>query len=63
MKNSWVMITGAGLGAGLMYLSDPVMGKRRRAVARDKLVRARHEIDDALDVTTRDITNRTRGLW
>ena len=63
MKNSWAMITGAGLGAGLMYLYDPVMGKRRRALARDKFVRARHEIDDALDVTTRDVTNRTRGLW
>ena len=63
MKNSWAMIAGAGLGAGLMYLSDPVMGKRRRALARDKLVRARHGIDGALDVTTRDVTNRTRGLW
>lgn len=28
----------AGLGAGLMYLFDPVEGRRRRALARDKAI-------------------------
>jgi hypothetical protein len=59
MKYSWAIIA----GAGLMYLNDPQMGKRRRALVRDKLVRATHKIDEALDVTRRDLTNRTGGFW
>jgi hypothetical protein len=52
MKYSWAIIA----GAGLMYLNDPQMGKRQRALVRDKLVRATHKIDEALDVTRRDLT-------
>jgi uncharacterized membrane protein len=63
MKKGLAMMVGAGVGAGLMYLYDPRMGRRRRALTRDKLLGLGHRIDDAIDVTLRDLTNRTVGLW
>jgi hypothetical protein len=52
----------AGLGAGLMYLLDPAGGGRRRALARDKAVRAYHVGSDALRKSSRDLGNRSKGL-
>lgn len=37
-ESAW--IGAAGLGAGLMYLSDPDRGKRRRALVRDQAARS-----------------------
>ncbi|MBX6311440.1 MAG: CsbD family protein [Isosphaeraceae bacterium] len=51
-----------GLGAGLMYYLDPDRGRRRRALVRDQLIHALHELDDAVEVTMRDFTNRARGF-
>jgi uncharacterized membrane protein len=51
-----------GLGAGLMYLFDPLVGRRRRALVRDKLTRFRHKASDAIDMTRRDMNNRITGL-
>jgi hypothetical protein len=53
---------GAGLGAGLMYLLDPQGGGRRRALARDKAVRAYHTGSEALRKSSVDLANRSRGL-
>src|SRR5438094_824144 len=53
----------AGLGAGLMYVFDPVQGRRRRALVRDQFVHALHELDDAIGVTFRDVSHRSSGLW
>ena len=55
------VLVGAGAGAGLMYLLDPDLGNRRRALMRDQLVRAGHVTGDAVDVTSRDVRNRARG--
>jgi hypothetical protein len=52
-----------GLGAGLMYYLDPDRGRRRRALVRDQLVHALHAIDTAIGVASRDMRNRSRGLW
>ena len=49
------VLVGAGAGAGLMYLLDPDLGNRRRALMRDQLVRAGHVTGDAVDVTSRDV--------
>jgi uncharacterized membrane protein len=51
-----------GLGALLMYIFDPHAGRRRRALARDKLTRLAHKTGDAIDVTSRDLKNRAIGL-
>jgi uncharacterized membrane protein len=56
------LISGLSLGAGLMYVFDPQIGRRRRAVARDKVVHFRHKTADAIDVSLRDLKNRTFGL-
>jgi uncharacterized membrane protein len=63
MNKGLTMIVSASAAAGLMYLYDPQMGRRRRAMMRDKLIHIAHRIDDAVDVTSRDLTNRAVGLW
>ena len=63
MNRGLGIIMGAGVGAGLMYFYDPQMGRRRRALMRDQLISLGHQIDDAVDVTTRDLSNRAAGLW
>jgi len=56
------LFAGAAVGAGLMYLLDPEGGRRRRALLRDQLVSAAHKTTDAVDATSRDMTNRARGV-
>ena len=53
---------GLGLGTGLMYLLDPDRGRRRRALLRDKGARAVRKTGDCIEVTKRDLANRTQGI-
>ncbi len=53
---------GLGLGTGLMFLLDPARGRRRRALLRDKAVWAARKTGDCVEVTARDLRNRTQGL-
>jgi hypothetical protein len=55
-------LTGLGVGAGLMYVFDPQMGRRRRALARDKAVSLAHQAQDTGRVVARDMANRAQGL-
>lgn len=55
-------LAAALVGAGVMYLLDPDGGRRRRALVRDQLVRAANRTGDAVDATSRDVTNRARGV-
>jgi len=57
---SWVC--GVGVGAGLVFLLDPTGGARRRALIRDKVVRASRKTRHAVDTTGRDLGNRMTGL-
>ena len=45
-----------------MYLFDPVVGRRRRARAKDQGVHLLHQTSDAAEVTQRDLRNRAKGL-
>jgi uncharacterized membrane protein len=56
------LIGGLGLGAGLMYVFDPLVGKRRRAAVRHKMVHFAHKTADAIDVTSRDLKNSAVGI-
>jgi hypothetical protein len=56
------VLLGAVIGAGVMYLLDPDGGRRRRALLRDQLVSAGHKTSDAVGATSRDVTNRARGV-
>lgn len=50
------------LGAGLMYMFDPLGGRRRRALVRDKVVHLLNKAGDAAGSTGRDLRNRARGV-
>src|SRR5437763_15093221 len=62
MDRAFALLAGAGLGAGLMYILDPDLGRRRRALVRDKAVRLANKAQDAACVVSRDMQNRARGL-
>ena len=62
MNNRFKILGSLGLGALLMYTLDPQAGRRRRALARDKLDRLTYKASDAVNVTARDLQNRVRGL-
>jgi hypothetical protein len=62
MDKKVAMIAGAAIGVGLMYFADPRMGRRRRALVGDQLVRARRTLNRSALITSRDLTNRARGL-
>ena len=53
---------GIGLGMAVGFMLDPSAGRRRRALARDKMTRATRKTRDAVDATARDIANRSRGI-
>jgi hypothetical protein len=50
------------IGALATYFFDPVEGRRRRALLRDKLAHARHEIEDYAEGTAKDLRNRAQGF-
>lgn len=50
------------LGAGLMYFADPGAGRRRRRRARDRAIRAGHQVRSATVRTAADVRHRARGL-
>jgi hypothetical protein len=62
MNTAWSLLGGFGLGAGLMYLFDSQQGRRRRALVRDKAVRAAHQAEEGLGKLRRDLANRVTGL-
>jgi hypothetical protein len=45
-----------------MYLMDPNLGRRRRAVARDKAARLYSDASWAIDKTRKDVQNRASGV-
>jgi BON domain len=60
--NTREILAGAGVGAALAYMLDPQAGGRRRALVRDKMVRASRTTRDGVDAVARDMANRTRGI-
>jgi uncharacterized membrane protein len=55
-------LTGFLLGSAAMYFADPDRGRRRRAVARDKVVACWKDLTRQLDKAERDSWNRARGI-
>ncbi|HET9215943.1 MAG TPA: BON domain-containing protein [Terriglobia bacterium] len=61
--NKEMIAIGTGLaGAGLMYLLDPTLGRRRRALFLDKTGRYSRAVGRGLDTTARDLGTRIQGL-
>lgn len=55
------IVGGIALGAAAMYLLDPRSGRRRRALARDRLVHYLNVAESALGRTIHDAGNRAQG--
>lgn len=58
--NLWL---GLGLGAAAAFIADPLSGRRRRALARDQVVKAARKTREGLDATAKDVANRATGLF
>lgn len=56
------LLAGMGLGAGLMYLCDPNLGRRRRALVLDQLEHLKHCAEDYVDSVQCDLSNRAAGV-
>jgi hypothetical protein len=56
------LIVGAIVGAAAMYLLDPDKGKRRRAIARDKLRSIAAQSTEFAGKATRDFSHRMQGV-
>jgi uncharacterized membrane protein len=56
------ILLATGLGSGLMYLLDPRGGRRRRAMAADKIRSAGRKTGRFTGKMARDLTNRARGV-
>lgn len=58
-------LAGLVVGVGLMYLLDPDRGRRRRALVRDQVVSAGHdlgELGETLGAKARHVRNQAAGL-
>lgn len=56
------MVAGAALGAAAMFVFDPVRGRRRRAIARDKAYSFVCDARDLVSTAARDIRYRAQGV-
>lgn len=55
-------LSGIALGAVAMYLADPAQGRRRRALAQDKMRKFTHKTGGAFNAAVHDASNRLSGL-
>src|SRR2546430_333443 len=62
MNKAVLAVSGLGLGVGLMFILDPERGRRRRAAVRDRATNAWKHSGKVVSKTSRDLTNRTRGV-
>lgn len=56
------LLSGIAIGAAATWVMDPDRGRRRRALMRDKAIRASRVTGEVLDTTMHDIYNRSRGI-
>jgi hypothetical protein len=61
MNRTLLLASALGIGAGLEYAFDPERGRRRRAIARDKLAHVARVAKDGFIIAARDGVNRSIG--
>jgi hypothetical protein len=61
LERDMTLLSGMAIGAMAMYMLDPQRGAARRSYARDKLVRAGHELALHANRRARDLANRAWG--
>lgn len=52
--------TGLFLGALAMFVFDPEQGRRRRALARDRMLRAKNDVGEFVSGTAKDLRSQVR---
>ena len=57
------LIGSACIGAGIMYLADPRMGRRRRSLLKDQFVSADKKVRRFVSGRTEDAKNRAYGIF
>lgn len=62
MQSNFSFLGGIGAGVALMFLLDPVRGRRRRAVLKDQLIHQLNRAGKGVDVASRDLVHRAKGL-
>ena len=63
MDTTWMKwLGGVALGALAMYISDPSVGRQRRAMLRDKVTHYRSRTRKLFSSRARDVRNRISGL-
>lgn len=62
MDKGMCFLGGLGLGAGLMYLLDPSLGRRRRHILRDKALSRANQVEHFLESAWCDARHRAEGL-
>ena len=60
-EKNLTMLAGLGLGATLMYFLDPRGGGRRRALVRDKAIKAHRKSREGIHCRAQDMRNRVKG--
>jgi len=61
LRDTGVMLLGAGMGAGLMFLLDPKGGARRRGILRDKAFSLGKDAVERANRRGQNLVNRARG--
>lgn len=62
MNRATRSILGMALTAGATYFLDPASGRRRRAIARDRLLSTLTHFDEGVHVAARDLSHRLQGM-
>ena len=63
MDTTWMKwLGGVALGALAMYISDPSVGRQRRAMLKDKVTHYRSRTQKLFSSRVRDVRNRISGL-
>jgi hypothetical protein len=58
-----MFLAGLGAGAALMYILDPDIGRRRRALLRDQAIGLTNDARETLNATSEDLSNRAYGFY
>jgi osmotically-inducible protein OsmY len=62
LKNKINILAAGAVGASLMYILDPILGKRRRAILRDKAFHYSKVAERGMNTSARNAAHRLRGL-
>ena len=57
------LVGSAAIGAGIMYLADPRMGRRRRSLIRHQVVGVDKKVRRFVSGQSEDVKNRAYGIY